>query len=390
VAVKPNSDYRENPGRAIYVTGKIDQGLVDRLTPKINELRLSDGAPITAYIDSPGGFIQYAEFIRQLATAPDPNDRCCRLITVVTGTAASAAADFLALGDYSISYSHARIGYHGSRQSLGSVVTFESASTLASSLRQTNEFFAVRLARRAFRRFVLRLTQLKDEFEEFINLTKPTSGTRAIASLIEAVRRKLTRDNWRLVREALRRQRTIRDLTLSVGRHLDRFKDPSKLSPSKFESEILKAIINYKVKMHKNERWLLSGIGLKEVNEDFDLLHDFHYGSQRRDLDRLLHVYDTLFLGRAEKIEYDALVANDDEKLKWLEERSIPKLQPLWYFMVSLCRLLQSDDFDLDPKEAYWLGLVDEIPGSNLPNLRVMVENVARDGRKRPRLAGTG
>lgn len=115
---------------------------------------------------------------------------------------------------------------------------------------------------------------------------------------------------------------------------------------------------------------------MKEVNEDFDLLHDFHYGSQRRELDRLLHVYDTLFLARDEKKEYDALVVNEEEKRKWLEERSMPKLQPLWYFMVSLCRLLQSDDFDLDPKEAYWLGLVDEIPGSNLPNLGVMVENV--------------
>jgi len=43
--------------------------------------------------------------------------------------------------------------------------------------------------------------------------------------------------------------------------------------------------------------------------------------------------------------------------------------------MVSLCRLLQSDDFDLNPKEAYWLGLIDEVPGSDLPNLRVMFEN---------------
>ena len=49
--------------------------------------------------------------------------------------------------------------------------------------------------------------------------------------------------------------------------------------------------------------------------------------------------------------------------------------QPLWYFMVSLCRLLQSDDFDLNPKEAYWLGLIDEVPGSDLPNLRVIFEN---------------
>lgn len=97
MGVKPNSDYRENPERAIYLTGKIDQALVDRLTPKINELRLSSDQPITAYIDSSGGSVQHAEFIRRLVTAPNPDDRCCRLITVVTGTAASAEADFLSI-----------------------------------------------------------------------------------------------------------------------------------------------------------------------------------------------------------------------------------------------------------------------------------------------------
>ena len=317
MGVKPNSDYRENPERAIYLTGKIDQALVDRLTPKINELRLSSDQPITAYIDSSGGSVQHAEFIRRLVTAPNPDDRCCRLITVVTGTAASAEADFLALGNYAIAYSHTEILYHGSRQSLGSSLTFEGASTLASSLRRTNEFFAVRLARHAFPRFALRLTQLKGAFAQFVNSKNPIIEAAPITDLIGELRKNLRRENWRLLREALRRQRTIRDLSLSVGKHLNRFKDSSKMTASKFESEMLRAIVNYKVKIHKK----------------------------------------------------------DDEKAQWLTERSEQKLQPLWYFMVSLCRLLQSDDFDLNPKEAYWLGLIDEVPGSDLPNLRVMFEN---------------
>jgi hypothetical protein len=247
---------------------------------------------------------------------------------------------------------------------------------LASSLRRTNEFFAVRLARRAFPRFALRLTQLKDAFAEFTNLKRPISGIAAISGLINELNRNLSRENWRLVREALRRQRIIRDLNLSVGKHLGRFKDSSKMTPSKFESEMLKAVVNYKVKIHKKDKWLLSGVGLREVCEDFDLLHDFHFGSQRRDLNRLVSVFNIMFLSKEQQKEYEQLVATKDEKRKWLEERSESKLEPLWYFMVSLCRLLQSDDFDLDPKEAYWLGLIDEIPGSNLPNLRVMFENI--------------
>ena len=324
MGVKPNSDYRENPERAIYLTGKIDQALVDRLTPKINELRLSSDQPITAYIDSSGGSVQHAEFIRRLVTAPNPDDRCCRLITVVTGTAASAAADFLALGNYAIAYSHTEILYHGSRQSLGSSLTFEGASTLASSLRRTNEFFAVRLARHAFPRFALRLTQLKDAFAQFVNSKNPIIEA-PITDLIGELRKNLRRENWRLLREALRRQRTIRDLSLSVGKHLNRFKDSSKMTASKFESEMLRAIVNYKVKIHKKDKWLLSGLGLKEVCEDFELLHDFHYGSQKRDLNHWVSVFDTMFLASDEQKEYENLVATDDEKAQWLTERSEQK-----------------------------------------------------------------
>ncbi len=47
--------------------------------------------------------------------------------------------------------------------------------------------------------------------------------------------------------------------------------------------------------------------------------------------------------------------------------------------MVSLCRILQSDDFSLSAEEAYWLGLVDEVQGSGLPNLRELLENVPVD-----------
>jgi len=94
--------YRENPERAIYVAGTIDQSLVDRLTPTINGLRISSSDPITLYIDSLGGIIHCAEVIRRLTGSLNQDGNRCKLITVVTGIAASAAADLLALGDYAI------------------------------------------------------------------------------------------------------------------------------------------------------------------------------------------------------------------------------------------------------------------------------------------------
>jgi ATP-dependent protease ClpP protease subunit len=134
----PNKDYRENPKRAIYVLGRINQEMVHALTPRINELRAASNDPITVYIDSPGGSIPLSETIRCLVKAPSQDGRTCRLITVVTGLAASAAADFLALGDYAIAHPHADIVYHGSRQ-FAEEVTSEVASILASSMEETNE-----------------------------------------------------------------------------------------------------------------------------------------------------------------------------------------------------------------------------------------------------------
>ena len=94
-----DKDYRENFARSLFLTGKITQEAAYALSPRIKDLRAASGDPITLYIDSPGGSSAVAEGIRFLIKAPDQDGRRCRLITVAIGTAASAAADLLALGD---------------------------------------------------------------------------------------------------------------------------------------------------------------------------------------------------------------------------------------------------------------------------------------------------
>lgn len=92
------SNYRENHRRAIYVCGEINEDLLHKLTPQINALRCESRDPITVYIDSVGGSVPVAERLRGLLVAPTPEGEACSLVTVVTGLAASAAADLLALG----------------------------------------------------------------------------------------------------------------------------------------------------------------------------------------------------------------------------------------------------------------------------------------------------
>lgn len=273
--------YRENHERAIYIHGEINQELVDRITPDINRLRLTASSPITLYVDCPGGDIYAADNIRELIKCPNPDGDRCQVITVVTGTAASAAADLLALGDYSIAHSHTVIIYHGTREQRRQPLTFETARSLASSLQETNEMFARRLAQRIFKRFILRLGQLQSEFLAF-RQCKSEEAIDFAAKLVDALKKNITPSNHRLIRESLTKQEAINELTVGVVQSLKRHR--RELSSSEIESVILTSIIKKKVRQHANDRWQLSRKGLQEVSDDFRLIHDFYYGSQNEDL----------------------------------------------------------------------------------------------------------
>jgi ATP-dependent protease ClpP protease subunit len=370
----PNKDFRENCDRAIYVTGRIDQELLTRLTPEINRFRLKSLDPVTVYIDSMGGSTFYAEHIRQLIRAPHPDGGRCRIITVVTGTAASAAADMLAQGDYAIAFPHSYILYHGFRTSSDSALTYEGASSLASSLQESNERSAVKMARCAFPRFCFRVSQFKDEIQQYIEQAAGTN-TAPLEHLLGSLEKKISPANIVLVRDAAQKQVLIKNLTQSVTKHLGTRK-VEKLSYAEFEAELLKAIVNHKTKSHKAEPWSLSSEGLAEVSNDFKLLHDFHFGSQKRDLERFLRTLGKLFLRDTERQEFEAMQADEAAKLDWLKTRVESRLHPLWYFVVSISRLLQTADYSLQPDEAYWLGLIDEVRGSGLPNIREGVESL--------------
>ncbi|MCE0484296.1 MAG: ATP-dependent Clp protease proteolytic subunit [Methylacidiphilales bacterium] len=372
-----NKDYRENPSRCVYLTGPINQDLVNRLTSKINELRCASSDPITVYIDSPGGSTSHAHTIRRLIKAPNPDGVRCRLIAVVTGSAASAAADFLALADYAYAFGHTDILFHGVRQDPDAFLTVEDAHLLATNLQESNEFYAMRLARSAFARFILRISQLQDEFLKYRNTTGEHSE--ALDGLLGALRAKLTPANREAVKSAHQKQKIIEELNVSVNKSIRKKKKFQNFSQSQMEVLIFEAILRYKQAKHAKDRveWLLSKYGIEEITQDFRLLADFFWGKPKRDMAELMDMYGELLLSDELQKAYKELKETEENRTKWLYQHSNKPILPLWYFMVSLCRILQTADFSFDPREAYWLGFVDEVPGSNLPNMRQMLESEA-------------
>lgn len=366
-----NKDYRENPSRCVHILGKINQEMVHSLTPAINKLRAENSDPITAYIDSTGGYSVAAEAIRCLITAPSQDGARCRLIGVATGTAASAAADLLALSDYSIAYPHAEIICHGSRHLWDEELTCEFASLLAADLHETNERIALRLARCSFPRIIWRLTQLGDPFTQY------RDGGAELELLVEALAGKFRLENRGVLHEAVQKQKVINGLTACVRAHFKKFKKPAEMTKGKVQGEILKAVIDHKVQLHKGDGWLLSSKGMKEVSNDFTLMDDFYYGSQMRELQSFT-VYGQLLLKPSEVAELHG--KTEDQHKDYVTQHAGHKLKKIWYFVVSLCRLLQTKDYKLTAEEAYWMGVVDEIPGSGLQNDRELIESLGEPG----------
>jgi hypothetical protein len=372
-----DKNYRENPSRCVYLTGVINQELVNKVTPTINELRCAGIDPITVYIDSPGGSTSHAHTIRRLIKAPNPDGKRCRLIAVVTGTAASAAADFLALADYAYAFNHTEILFHGVRQDPDAMLTVEDAHLLATNLQESNEFYAIRLARQAFSRFILRISQLHEEFAAYRNTT--SGHSESLKSLLLALRKNLSPANGKAVRAAHEKQKIIEELNVSVNKSMKRIKKLSTYTQSQVEVLIFQAILKYKSRKHATDRteWLLSAYGLEEVTQDFRLLTDFFWGNPKRDLGELMDMYGELLLSDNLQKEYKSLNDSEENKRKWLYQHANSPILPLWYFTVSLCRILQTADYTFHPREAYWLGFVDEVPGSQLPNMRQMLESEA-------------
>ena len=307
-----------------------------------------------------------AEGIRFLIKAPDQDGRRCRLITVVTGTAASAAADLLALGDYAIAEPQADILYHGSRQALDQVLTFEGASSVVANLQEANERLALRLARSSFRRIIWRVVQLKEPIEKF------RSGAGGLEELVHALTAKFSPVNATLLMEAVARQKALHEVKASADSYLKSLKNFEQLPEKRLETELLRAIVDYRSRLHKDDDWLLSRTGMQEVMSDFNLIHD--YASQTKDMDALLEVYGSLFLTPAQSAEFKG--KSKEEQKIYLESHASDKLEVLWYFIVSLCRLLQTRDYQLTAEEAYWMGVVDEVTGSGLQSDREMIEMI--------------
>ena len=368
--ITPSPKCRPNPDRAVYVQGVIDQQLIDRLTPEIIKLKSKSFDPITVFIDSPGGSVTLMETLLRLLTASDQDlADPTRLITVVTSMAGSAAADLLSSGDFALAYPGASVLYHGSRVSQEGPLTTELTSLLTQYLREANQTYATRLARKIVDRFMFRFVSSQAEFDD-VRKRDPTQ-TSDLDCFLTLISENLSAPAKRVLEGAKARYSRYDDLLNWV---VKRSKVDSVKTKAQFEAIQIKAIVDFEVRNNKkNKDWSFEGGGLNSLTYDFFLLNEY-LGNYHSGYFRSLCLrYGHFLLSDDEIAELENAPEGEESQSK--VNKAQPLLLPVWSFFVSLCHALQQGENDLSARDAVWLGLIDEVIGvDELPSRRLAYE----------------
>lgn len=358
---------RENADRGVFVTSEITFDTYATLAPQITRLRLKSQHPICFFIHSPGGDPDAAELLLRLARVPHQSGGRCQVTTVNVGFAASAAADLLSAGDYAIAYGDSIIHVHGVRTK-HSELTVELTREVEKSLSLHNEYFATKLANRMFRRL---LTQAL-LFEVF-KTVPPVSNVIAVSAdprtIWQRIHATVDDDHKKLLSDAWDRMDRVRRLV----DYVEQTETVSVDALSK-DGHLLKSLIDFELaalRDQKVERLLPDHVEL--IREDFLILKDFLDGGYWKQSIGLAHQKGHYFLKPDELDEY-RLLKEREESNKYLESKATGRIFPLWYLVVSLCRLLQYGEHSFTAKDAWMFGLIDEVPGSDLPSTRLWKE----------------
>ncbi len=345
--------------------------MVTQLTPKILSLQNESRDPISVYIDSPGGSPASMESILRLLhlTDQDQSD-ACDVITVVTARADSAAADLLSSGDYAIAFPSTKILHHGVRRVERNPLTFESTSQLSELMRIYKDVYAMQLAQKTENRFSFRFVTARQKFAE-VRQKKAAPDLSELDCFIEVIEEELSADAKQLWKKAKERYGRYHQLIAIV---LQRTGTQVPNSPAQVQADVIKAIVDFEVASNSsNSSWNFRNGGITGLVDDFFLLEEYIVNNDHARLKDWCTSFGRWSLN-ADQIEEVNSIADADEKLERTVELVRPILQPVWTFFVALCHALQEGENELTAKDAYWLGLIDEVIGENLYTMRDLME----------------
>jgi hypothetical protein len=146
------------------------------------------------------------------------------------------------------------------------------------------------------------------------------------------------------------------------------------------EGAVLRAIIAYEISTNADTAWSFEKGGLRKLQDDFMLLSEYLGLRHSPLLKGLYERWGDFFLTDADNAELQNVPGEErDAKRSDLLRTA---LHPICFFFVALCHALQEGENELSEYDAYWLGLIDEIIGEDLPCTRLLWSSYPK--RKQP------
>jgi hypothetical protein len=250
--------------------------MVNRLTPQIIKLKSESLDPLTIYIDSIGGdpFLMETLLRLLLASNQDFTERC-RVITVGTSKAASAAADLLSSGDYALAYPGASLLYHGVRLAdVKRPLTHEWTSVLVDYLRERNNTYAMQLGEKIVERFMFRFVFSKGDFDD-VRKEYSRPHMPDLDCFLALVQEKLSVQGKRVIENARARHSRYDELLDWV---IAKESKKKSVASRKAQNEAfrIKSIVDFELRNNrKNENWSFEHGGINALMDDFFLLNEY-------------------------------------------------------------------------------------------------------------------
>jgi hypothetical protein len=350
--------------------GEFDEPMAADVLPQILRLRQESNEPITVYIHSRGGFITTMEAIDSALQTPDFDGNLTRIITVAVGDVSSAAANLLTFGHYSIAYPDSNILYHGIR--VGEVqVTVEGAQNMAGRLASLNRKVSQRIAEVILPRIMFRFLQVKP-----LLLKKQKNGQLKSDEVVkvfgETISRRVGRNAKRLIARCCERVKAASSLSDTI---LPQIKFSKNFDSKKDDPKVLKSVLKHEIENAKGKDWALDEVRMQHLVDDYLLLRGFHQAQSHDLYFQAIKIYGPDFLNQADAETFKTMrVADEKKATDFLFEKTAAFISHLWFYTVTLSHNLFIGENQISARDAYWLGLIDEIAGVQLPCERRLME----------------
>jgi ATP-dependent protease ClpP protease subunit len=369
---------RPNPSRSIEVFGEFNDDLACKLLPQIQNLRHESNDAVTVYINSVGGGILVLKYISGLLDSKSLDRKWCRTVSVATGTAASAGAILLAYGDYAYAYEHSLIHFHGIRTD-ELPENFEDAAQVMARLERTQREVIQKLSRCLIRRVIYRYQKLNGKF----NLNRKDVEDKELVALncfVDAICQEISPNARALVRQTYKNIVQAKSLTDKI---LPKVKAGKSRTGVRSDAKVLIGVIKHEISEHEKKRkhWRIDERGAAQIMSDYLIMRDYTMGDHLEIMGGILDNYGFDFLEPNDREEFNKIKSDDRVRRRsFLVDKTFRILEPLWYYTVSLCRALFTGENRLMPEDAYWMGIIDEVIGTEMVGFRV----VAEQKRKQP------